>query len=71
MWNQLKRTFAFTQIVIAVLTVAVGYYSHGSWTAAATVFFTMQLGNVAGASWGARLRRRIQERAMTLPLRLR
>ena len=59
MFEQYKKTFVGTQMVIALLTIAVVARTHRSWLAAAAVFLVMQLGALAGALWASRLRRRM------------
>jgi hypothetical protein len=55
MLNQYKKTFVGTQVVIAVVTLAVQLRTQRLDVSLA--FFTaMQLGAVFGALWGARLR---------------
>lgn len=59
MWQQYKNTFAKTQAVILVITAAT-YFLMGQVAARSAVFFLMmQLGSVAGAAWGVRLRDKV------------
>jgi hypothetical protein len=59
MWAQYKKTFAKTQMVIAIVTAAI-YLALGQGAARAAVFFLMmQMGAVAGAMWGVRLRKKV------------
>ena len=67
MWEQFKKTFVFSQIGITGVAVAVGAGTHNLY-AATLVFLIMQLGNIAGLAWGARLRRRMEARTDSLPL---
>jgi hypothetical protein len=63
MWEQYKKTFAKTQAVIVVVTAAT-YFLMGELAARSAVFFLMmQLGAVAGAAWGVRLRRKVDGQA--------
>ena len=63
MWEQYKKTFAKTQAVIVVVTAAT-YFLMGELAARSAVFFVMmQLGAVAGAAWGVRLRRKVDGQA--------
>lgn len=68
MWQQYRTTFLIAQIVIVALTAYAYHSSGGNWGLALLVLGTMQLSNVAGAWWGARLGRRIRERSNCLPL---
>jgi uncharacterized membrane protein YfcA len=59
MWQQYKKTFAKTQTVIVVATFAT-YVWLGHELARSAVFLSMmELGAVAGAMWGARLKRKV------------
>jgi hypothetical protein len=59
MWEQYKKTFAKTQAVILVVTAAT-YLLMGGLVGRSAVFFVMmQLGALAGAGWGVRLRRKV------------
>ncbi len=62
MWEQYKKTFAKTQAVILVITAAT-YFLMGGMAARSAVFFLMmQIGALAGAAWGVRLRRKVDGR---------
>lgn len=64
MWEQYKRTFAKTQLVIMVVTAAT-YLGLGQVAARSAVFFlVMQIGAFAGAAWGVRLKRKVDGRAV-------
>ncbi len=59
MLEQYKRTFIRIQTMILFVSCAV-FFAAGHRLPAAAVFFAMmQVGAVAGAMWGARLRRKI------------
>jgi hypothetical protein len=59
MWEQYKRTFAKTQLVIMVVTAAT-YWGLGQVAERSAVFFLMmQIGALAGAAWGVRLKRKV------------
>lgn len=62
MWlDQYKKTFVGMQITIAIFT-AVMYLAVYRQVAAAAVFFLiMQVGAVAGAYWGTKLKKRHQK----------
>jgi len=59
MWDHYKRTFVGIQLVISMVTVLVLLATH-YWIHAVVFFLCMQLGSVAGAVWGNRLRRKLQ-----------
>jgi hypothetical protein len=56
MWEQYKRTFARMQTIIWVVTIVTLVMSR-AWQVGMTFFLVMQVGSVAGAIWGTRLRR--------------
>ena len=59
MWEQYKRTFSRTQVVIAAVTIGTYWYmGHGA-ARSATFFLVMQIGAVVGAMWGTRLKRKV------------
>jgi hypothetical protein len=63
MWEQYKRTFAKTQLVIAVVTGGTYFYM-GQLAARSAVFFLMmQMGAVVGAMWGTRLKNKVDRQA--------
>jgi uncharacterized membrane protein YfcA len=63
MWQQYKKTFAKTQLVIAIVTAAT-YLWLGQMVARSAVFFLMmQLGAITGAMWGVRLKKKVDGRA--------
>ena len=67
MWEQYKKTFAVTQIVILTVAVAVTLWSR-AWNAGAMFFVIMQMGAILGAMWATRLKRMV-ERSGALPMR--
>jgi uncharacterized membrane protein YfcA len=62
MWEQYKRTFVFTQVVIVFIT-CLAYLGQRQWPMAALLFLVMQVGAVLGAAWAQRLRRNLDRRA--------
>jgi uncharacterized membrane protein YfcA len=69
MWDHYKRTFVGMQLVISIVTALVFLVSH-YWVHAIVFFVVMQLGSVAGAVWGKRLKRKLEPyRLQTSPLR--
>jgi uncharacterized membrane protein YfcA len=60
MWEQYKRTFVFTQVVIVFIT-CLAYLGQRQWPTAALLFLVMQVGAVVGAVWAARLRRTLSK----------
>jgi integral membrane sensor domain MASE1 len=57
MWETYKRTFLRMQTVILTVTVGVLLGSR-AWVVAMTFLFVMQIGSIAGAMLGPRLRKR-------------
>ena len=68
MWQQYKKTFLGMQLVIAVITGGVLFWSH-LWSLAALFFLTMQVNSVFGAMWAHRLKGKLAPRAGGLPSR--
>jgi uncharacterized membrane protein YfcA len=62
MWHQYKRTFAKTQLVIALVTAGTFLGLGQVWARSAVFFLVMQVGAVLGAGWGVRLRRKVDGR---------
>jgi hypothetical protein len=59
MWTQYKKTFAKTQLVIALVTAGT-YLGLGQVATRSLAFFLMmQVGALAGAAWGIRLKRKV------------
>jgi predicted Na+-dependent transporter len=65
MWEQYKKTFLGTQVLILGVALAVMFLNHRP-TLAAAFFVTMQIGAAYGALWGSRWKDRIR-RARELP----
>jgi O-antigen/teichoic acid export membrane protein len=59
MYEQYKKTVIPTQIIIAVVCLAVLLMSHRL-SAALAFFLVMQAGALFGAVWGARLKHKIE-----------
>jgi hypothetical protein len=59
MWEQYKKTFAKTQAVIVVVTAATYFLMGGVAARSAVFFLMMQLGALAGAAWGVRLKKKV------------
>lgn len=55
MWEQYKKTFGATQVVIGMVTFGVLLWSR-VWSVAGLFFVTMQIAAVIGAMWGHRLK---------------
>ena len=64
MWEQYKKTFLGTQVLIFGVAVAVLSFSHRP-TLAAAFFVTMQIGAAYGALWGSRWKERIRRSRQT------
>ena len=63
MWEQYKKTFVLTQVLICLVTLAVYLGAHRLWVLAALYFFMMQVGAVLGAAWAVRLKRKVERGA--------
>jgi uncharacterized membrane protein YfcA len=63
MWEQYKRSFSKTQVVIAAVTIGTYWYLGQAAARSATFFIVMQIGAVVGAMWGTRLKRKVDGRA--------
>ena len=60
MWEQYKKTFIGQQLVILVITVMVFQTAHHLAIPTLAFFLMMQAGALAGAAWGARLKRKVE-----------
>lgn len=58
MWEQYKSTLFGMQILISLVTLAIYFRLGHIWQMAALFFVTMQIGNLIGAAWAARLKNR-------------
>ncbi|HVZ74971.1 MAG TPA: hypothetical protein VHJ20_21465 [Polyangia bacterium] len=64
MWEQYKKTFTKTQLVIAAVTLAT-YFGLGHMVARSLAFFVvMQFGAISGAGWGVRLKQKVDRKAV-------
>jgi hypothetical protein len=59
MLEQYKKTFVRMQALIAVVSMGVLVTTH-AWPLATLFFATMQLGAIAGAMWGVRLKEKVR-----------
>jgi hypothetical protein len=60
MWEQYKKTFLGMQVVIALVSVAMYLFLTRAFLPTLTFFLVLQAGAVAGAQWGAQLRKRFK-----------
>jgi hypothetical protein len=58
-WEQYKRSFSRTQVVILIATIAIYMYLDHGVARTAVFFLMMELGAIAGAIWGVRLKRKV------------
>jgi len=58
MWEQYKKTFFRMQLAIALLCVAIYLYLTHALRPILPLFLMLQVASLAGAHWGARLRKR-------------
>lgn len=61
--QQYTKTFARTQVVIALVTAFVHFRIYGTWALTLPFFFVLQGAALAGALWGSRLKRRFDPHA--------
>jgi uncharacterized membrane protein YfcA len=61
MWEQYKKTFAKTQTVIVVATLATYAYLGHEVARSAVFLLMMEVGAVAGAVWGVRLKKKVDK----------
>ena len=71
MWDQYRKTAAFTQIFIVAMCAAMRIFTNMPWAAVAALFVAMQLGALLGTWWGVRMRRRPAAGDDDLPLKRR
>ncbi len=71
MWEQYRKTAAFTQIFIVAVCSAMRFFVKMPWTAVAALFVAMQLGALLGTWWGVRMRCRPTTDEDDLPLKRR
>lgn len=65
MWEQYRKTFLGVQVVTLAVTAWVHFKVTHNWASTGVIFLTMQVGGVLGAAWAARLRRRMQQNALS------
>jgi len=63
MWEQYKKTFAQMQLLIVLVTAGTYLYLGRGAARSAVFFLVMQVGAVAGARWGLRLKRKVDRQA--------
>jgi uncharacterized membrane protein YfcA len=68
MWTEYKRTAVVIQLFIIALIGTVRWRAHTPWDALLFVFIFLQLGALAGAWFGARLKKQAQKSDDQLPL---
>jgi len=59
MWEQYKKTFYKTQVIIGAATIGTYLWLGHVAVRSAAFFLVMQIGAVAGAMWGTRLKRKV------------
>ncbi len=67
-WSQYKKTFVVSQLFIVTICLVSYFVMKLQPPVIFTIFIAMQLGSVAGAFFGARLRRQLDEQDKRLPL---
>jgi len=68
MWEHYRKFLIPTQLFIIALTATLFFTGRSALGGAIAVFIVMQLGALAGAWWGARLKGKLEDRANRLPL---
>jgi hypothetical protein len=68
MWQQYRKTFWPMQAFIALLCVVAYVFAKMPLPAVVFLCFTLELGSVAGAWWGTRIRRQLERNSKRLPL---
>jgi hypothetical protein len=63
MWEQYKKTFAKTQLVIVGITAGTYFYVGHMVARSAAFFVVMELAAVVGAMWGTRLKNKVDRQA--------
>jgi uncharacterized membrane protein YfcA len=71
MWEQYRKTAAFTQIFVLAVCAAMRYFVNMPWPAVAALFVAMQFGALLGTWWGVRMRGRATSDEDDLPLKRR
>ncbi len=69
MWQQYRKTFFPMQALILLVCAGLYFFLHMPIAAVLVFFAVMQLGNLWGVVWSARLKRRLARDAQRLPLR--
>ncbi len=67
MWQQWKKTAPLMQVFIIGLCALAAYQGKSAGFVAMT-FVLMQIGSLLGAWWGAKIKRKIEDRESRLPL---
>jgi hypothetical protein len=71
MWEIYRRTFWVGQLFILTACLTVYFSAGRDWVLALVIFGVMELGSLASAAVGARVRRPVRDREDDLPLRRR
>lgn len=69
MWELYRKTLIPMQLLIVAACVTFYYITGKHWQPILVVFLVMQVGSLAGAWWGARMRQRISRSRDDLPLK--
>jgi hypothetical protein len=71
MWQQYRRVLIPTQLFIFAFCLTVYFTTGRQWKAAVVLFLVMQLGSLASAALGARMKRPRPKQSDDLPLQRR
>ncbi len=68
MWQQYRRTFWIMQVFILGMCVVGRLFAGMPWPAVVFLWIALQLGSLAGAWWGSKLRNQLDRDSKGLPL---
>jgi uncharacterized membrane protein YfcA len=68
MWEQYRKSFKIMQVFILLLCAAAYFLAKMPLPAVIFLWLALQLGSLAGAWWGSRIRRQIEKQDKGLPL---
>ncbi len=69
MWDHYKKLAIPMQLFIVAATLSAYFFMGRQWFPSLLLFLVMQFGMLMGAAWGARIKRKVEQRHDDLPLR--